>query len=100
MLNSMDYSRHILVVEDDLEDFELICHELGKESQQYSLKRIQSPEELAEELANRPPAAVLCDHSGARWDSFAVLEKVRACSADLPFIIVTGYMPEAAANKV
>jgi hypothetical protein len=38
---------------------------------------------------------VLCDHGAARIDSFRVLEVVRARSQSLPFIVVTGALPEA-----
>src|SRR6267154_2030110 len=95
----MEHSRHILVVEDVVEDFELISRELDKGGQQFSTTRIESPEKLAEELDRQPPAVVLCDHGGANWDSFAVLNQVRARSADLPFIIVTGDMQRAAVDR-
>lgn len=95
----MDHTRHILVVEDVMEDFELISRELDKDGQRFSTKRIESPESLAEELDRQPPDVVLCDHGGARWDSHAVLEQVRACSADLPFIIVTGDMQRPAVDR-
>jgi CheY-like chemotaxis protein len=95
----MDHSRHILVVEDVVEDFELICRELEKAGQHFSTKRIESPGSLAEELDRQPPDVVLCDHGGANWDSFAVLNQVRARSADLPFIIVTGDMGHAAVSR-
>lgn len=95
----MDRPRHILIVEDVEADFELINHELGKDGQPFRTKRIESPEELAEELDRQLPDVVLCDHGSAKWDSFAVLEQVRARSADLPFILVTGDLPEAAAQR-
>src|SRR5258708_22699195 len=88
----MDHLRRILVVEDVAEDFELISRELDRDGQRFSTTRIESPERLAEELDRQPPDVVLCDHGGANWDSFSVLNQVRARSADLPFIIVTGDM--------
>lgn len=95
----MDPSRHILVVEDIVEDFELISRELDQDGQRFTIRRIESPERLAVELDRQPPDVVLCDHGGAQWDSFAVLTQVRARSADLPFIIVTGDMQPAAVNR-
>lgn len=95
----MEHSRHILVVEDVAQDFELISHELENTGQSFSIQRIESPEKLAEELDRRPPDVVLCDHGGANWDSLAVLEQVRARSADLPFIIVTGDMRREAVRR-
>lgn len=96
---TMERARHILVVEDDVRDFELISHELEKEGQPFNTKRIESPTGLAEELDRRPPDVVLCDHSGANWDSFAVLKQVREVSNDLPFIIVTGDMRNATVEQ-
>lgn len=95
----MERTRHILVVEDVAEDFELISRELDKDGQRFSTTRIDSPERLAEELDRQTPDVVLCDHGGAHWDSFAVLNQVRARSADLPFIIVTGDMPRPAVDR-
>lgn len=95
----MERSRHILVVEDVVHDFELISQELGKTGQRFSITRIESPDGLSEELDRRPPDVVLCDHGGAAWDSFAVLNQVRARSADLPFIIVTGDMQQPAVDR-
>lgn len=96
---TMEQSRHILVVEDVAQDFELISHELENTGQRFSTQRIESPEKLAEELDRRPPDVVLCDHGGANWDSLAVLEQVRARSADLPFIIVTGDLQREAVRR-
>lgn len=95
----MEQSGHILVVEDVAQDFELISRELENTGQRFSTQRIESPENLAEELDRRPPDLVLCDHGGANWDSLAVLQQVRARSADLPFIIVTGDMQRPAVDR-
>ena len=81
------------------EDFELISRELDRDGQRFSTTRIESPERLAEELDRQPPDVVLCDHGGANWDSFSVLNQVRARSADLPFIIVTGDMQLPAVDR-
>lgn len=95
----MDRPRHILIVEDVPADFELISHELENTGQRFSTQRIESPERLAEELDRHPPDVVLCDHGGAQWDSLAVLAQVRARSADLPFIIVTGDLRREAVRR-
>src|SRR5258708_22175184 len=95
----MDHLRRILVVEDVAEDFELISRELDRGGQRFSTTRIESPERLAEELDRQPPDVVLCDHGGANWDSFFVLNQVRARSADLPFIIFTRHMQLPAVDR-
>jgi CheY-like chemotaxis protein len=95
----MDQHRHILVVEDDSADYELITHELEQINQQFSTKRIESLQELEHELDRQTPDVVLCDHGSAKWDSLAVLEQVRARNADVPFILVTGDRRGAAVTR-
>lgn len=86
--------RNILIVEDTNEDYVLIMEELTRSGGQYRVKRIESSRELAEELARATPDLVLCDHGFAQWDSAAVLDQVRGHGATVPFIIVTGGLPE------
>ena len=85
---------HILVIEDAPQDFELIRHELRQGGLEFSSRRIDTHEELSRELDTLPPSVVLCDHGNARLDSFRVLEVVRARSAVLPFIVVTGSLDQ------
>lgn len=80
---------HILVVEEAPQDFDLIERELQQGGLQFSSKRIDTPEELSSEL-HAQPSVVLCDLANALLDGFSVLEQVRAHSAALPFIVVTG----------
>ena len=84
----------ILVVEDALEDFILIEHELRRAGLKFHSTRIETTDGLSREL-DRGPQLVLCDHGNAQIDSFRVLEVVRARSDSLPFIVVTGSMREA-----
>lgn len=90
---------HILVVEDVLEDFELMEHELKDAGLRFSSVRIDGPDELSQELNRQEPDIVLCDHGHARFDSFSVLEVVRARSQALPFVVVTGSLAEAQAAE-
>lgn len=91
---------HILVVEDIPADFELIERQLQRTGLSFSSTRIDQPEALSYELSQRPPHLVLCDHGSAQLDSFHVLEVVRAWSHTLPFIVVTGAIPDAVVNDV
>ena len=80
---------HILVVEETPQDFERIEHELQQGGLQFSSQRIDTREKLSSELGAQP-SVVLCDHGNAWLDSFSVLDLVRAHSAAVPFIVVTG----------
>ena len=91
---------HVLVVEDALQDYELIEHQLQLGGLDFSSKRIDTHEELAHELHAKPPSIVLCDHGNAQLDSFSVLEVVRAHSPSLPFVVVTGTLDDEQMSDV
>ena len=85
----------IFVVQDAREDFESIESELHRTGLSFRSTRIDAPEALSREFDREPPHLVLCDHRRTRIDGFSVLETVRARSRTLPFIVVTGELPEA-----
>lgn len=87
---------HILLVEDDPNDFELIAHELKSADRRFELRRVDTPDELEEEMPRLAPDLVLCDHASARWDSLAVLEQVRAFEPNMPFVVVSGGLDDGA----
>ena len=91
---------HLLMVEDAPPDFELIEHTLRKSGLRFSAKRVDTISELTRELKVQPPSIVLCDHGNAWLDSFTVLEFVRAHSATLPFIVVSGSLDENQMAKI
>lgn len=86
--------RNILIVEDTTEDYELITQELARSGLPFRAKRIESSRELEAEFARAMPDVVLCDHGFAQWDSLAVLDQVRAHGSAVPFIVVSGGLPE------
>lgn len=81
---------HVLLVEDDANDSELIAQELKQADRRFEVRRVDTQEELEEELARLAPDVVLCDHASARWDSLAVLDQVRAFEPNMPFVVVSG----------
>jgi CheY-like chemotaxis protein len=87
-------SKEIIVVEDDAYDFSLIEHALRDSGLSCRTRRVDTAEELDEELTRLAPDLVVCDHAGASWDSFAVLERVRAFQANTPFLVVSGGLDE------
>src|SRR3954470_17122453 len=82
--------KQVIVVEDDANDYSLIDRALRQSGIACRTRRVDTAEELEEELLRLPPRLVVCDHSGATWDSFAVLERVRAFQANTPFVVVGG----------
>jgi CheY-like chemotaxis protein len=86
--------KEVIVVEDDANDFTLIEHALRESGISCRTRRVDTAEELDEELMRLAPDLVVCDHTGASWDSFAVLERVRAFQANTPFVVVSGGLDE------
>lgn len=86
--------KQVIVVEDDANDYTLIDHALRETGIPCRVRRVDTAEELEDELLRLAPDLVLCDHASAKWDSFAVLERVRAFQANTPFIVVSGSLDE------
>jgi CheY-like chemotaxis protein len=86
----MEAMNQIIVVEDNAADYELITHALRRAGCHFQSRRVNSQRELDAELLRLSPDVVLCDHAGARWNSFSILQQVRAFEPAMPFIVVTG----------
>jgi two-component system sensor histidine kinase UhpB len=87
-------SKQVIVVEDDANDYTLIDHALRESGIPCRVRRVDTAEELDEELTRLAPDLVVCDHAGATWDSFSVLDRVRAFQANTPFVVVSGALNE------
>ncbi len=81
---------YIIVVEEDEVAFERIVRALGKLGCEHDVRRVSSQEELDEELVRLAPDFVICDQSRAEWNSFAILEQVRAFQENMPFAVIGG----------
>jgi CheY-like chemotaxis protein len=87
-------SKQVIVVQDDANDYTLIDHALRDSGIACRTRRVETAEELDEELLRLAPDLVVCDHAGATWNSLAVLERVRAFQANTPFVVVSGRIDE------
>lgn len=81
---------YIIVVEEDEVAYEGIVRALSKLGCDHDIRRVSTQDELDEELVRLAPDFVICDHSRARWNSFAILEQVRAFQEDMPFAVIGG----------
>lgn len=90
----MGQSTHILVVEDEPADFELIQHELKRSGLECTTTRVDADDALFRELYEHPPEVILSDNALANADTFTILKLVRDRCPDTPVIIVTGGMTE------
>jgi DNA-binding NarL/FixJ family response regulator len=86
---------HIIIVEEEEAVYESIVSALKKSGSNYHPRRVGTQEELDEELLRLAPDFVICDHSRSEWNSFAVLEQVRAFQPSMPFAVISGGMDES-----
>lgn len=79
---------YIIVVEEDELAFERIVRALGKLGCEHDVRRVSTQADLDEELVRLAPDFVICDQSRAEWNSFAIMEQVRAFQDDMPFAMI------------
>ena len=82
--------KQVLIVEDDARDYELITHALEAAGWSFRARRVDDQTALDEEMLRLAPDVVLCDHGSAKWNSFEILDQVRAFEPSLPFLVVSG----------
>jgi signal transduction histidine kinase len=88
---------HILHLEDDLADRELIREALGAEGIELALVQVDTMEAFGAALAQDGISLVLSDFSLPHFDGLSALKLVKERRPDLPFIFVSGTMGEDAA---
>jgi signal transduction histidine kinase len=85
---------HILMLEDDRADAELVDHALRRGGFAFTLVRVDSREDFLRELAQRPPQLILLDYSLPGFDGLTALNLAQEKYPDIPFIFVTGTLGE------
>jgi PAS domain S-box-containing protein len=86
----MDRLLRLLIVEDNADDAELIIYSLRRGGLEPTWKRVESADELIEELASATWDAVLSDFTLPAFGAAAALEIVRSIDLDLPFVVISG----------
>ena len=81
---------HILLIEDNVHDTELIARQLKESGCDISLTRVQTETEFRHELEAELPDIILSDHGLPSFSGFKALEIVRETHPTLPFIFVSG----------
>ena len=89
----------ILIVEDSESDAKLAEHELRRGGFEVQAHVVSTAAELTAALGSTLWDVILCDHSLPSLDSAAALRIAKARQPDVPFIIVSGSLPEAAAAQ-
>src|SRR5438093_1044457 len=85
---------NILLLEDDLDDTELINHELRKGGFPFRFKRVETQEGFLCALEGDRPDVILSDHGLPAFNGFEALAVARNACPDVPFIFVSGLMGE------
>src|SRR6185437_13658958 len=87
----------ILVIEDELADYELLVRHLHLAGYQFASQRVDSMKDLETALKAFRPDLILSDFALPGFDGLAALELVRQTDPDLPFILVTGTLTDVMA---
>lgn len=83
-----------LLVEDNEHDAKLLLRELKRGGLDVSYERVDTPEAMAEALADKRWDIVISDYSMPRFSAPMALQMVKEKKLDLPFIIVSGTVSE------
>src|SRR4030042_282503 len=88
---------HVLVVEDNEDDMELLLRELRRGGYETAPLRVQTYEEMKAALEQDTWDIVFSDYSLPKFSGIAALQLFREKDLDIPFIILSGTMGEGTA---
>ena len=84
----------ILIVEHDLNDIELLQHELKKSSINYELEIVQNELDFGDALEKFVPDIILSDYNLPSFDGVTAFKIKQELSPDIPFILISGTVGE------
>jgi PAS domain S-box-containing protein len=93
----VDRSLHILIVEDDEDDRELLTLYLRNHEFACDIEFVDTAQGMRTALQNARWDVVISDHRLPHFSSAAALEMVQALDPSPPFILVSGFIGETAA---
>ena len=85
---------HILYIEDNETDAELVIRHIRKSGLMVEYERVETCDEVIHSIQNKEFDLILCDHKLPQFDSFAALELIKEKGFDIPFIVVSGTIGE------
>ena len=87
----------VLIIEDSDDDAILICEELRRGGFQAKFERVETPESLKQALSQeRGYEVIVSDYSLPQFNALDALKIVRDSGRDIPVIVVSGSVREAA----
>ncbi|MCX6269814.1 MAG: response regulator [Bacteroidetes bacterium] len=96
----MSTSLHVLLIEDNEYDAELIIRQLTKAEYLVDFEHIQTENELIDALERRPWDVIICDYSMPRFSAPDALRVLQQTRLDIPFIVISGTIGEETAVEV
>jgi PAS domain S-box-containing protein len=90
----MNKQLHILILEDDNTDAELIKHELQNANITFTSNCVETKEAFQENLENFVPDIILADYTLPSFDGCSAMRIVKEKCPDVPFIFVSGTIGE------
>ncbi|MEP2773015.1 MAG: ATP-binding protein [Fulvivirga sp.] len=88
---------NILVVEDCVDDYDLLVRKLEQDKITVKSQRVEEEDDLIESLESNSFDIVISDNTLPKIDAKRALKVVRSLDQNIPFIIVSGTIPEKAA---
>src|SRR5919199_4220998 len=93
----MGRTLRVLHVEDSERDVALLTRHLARAGYDLRSERVETREGMRAALASREWDVILCDYSMPNFNALQALEVLKETGLDIPFIIISGTVGEAAA---
>ncbi|MCI0707964.1 MAG: PAS domain S-box protein [Ignavibacteriae bacterium] len=93
----MPKTTHILILEDNPADVELMKAELKDANIKFTVTVVSKEREFTDLLKNSPPDLILSDYAMPQFDGISAMKITLKIAPAVPFIIVTGSMDEETA---
>ncbi|MBF0230340.1 MAG: response regulator [Desulfamplus sp.] len=100
MMDIIDKTLRLLLVEDSGSDAELIIRLLRKADFNLVFEQVQTNEEMKNALNKSEWDIVLSDYNMPQFDALSALELLKSTDRDIPFIVVSGAIGEDTAVSI
>lgn len=89
----------ILLLEDYKLDADLVSAHLKRSHPLWTVDHVASRETFLERLKSNPPHVIVSDYSLPSFSGIDAYRECKALGVDVPFIILTGHLPEESARE-
>lgn len=93
----MTTTLRVLHIEDQVRDVALISRHLSRAGYELVSDRVETPDAMKEALETHEWDIILCDYSMPHFNALQALDLMKEIGMDIPFIIISGSIGEAAA---